>query len=71
MATSTISTISTLSTLSTISTLSTHQAVTGGQLLGGLDTYMAELAVMPPYWDTNTRLDPPRTSQVRTKSFIN
>ena len=71
MATSTTSTISTISTLSTLSTLSTHQAVTGGQLLGGLDTYMAELAVMPPYWDTNTRLDPPRTSQVRINSVIN
>ena len=44
--------------------------MTGGQLLGGLDTYMAELAVMPPYWDTNTRLDPPRTSQVSIKSCI-
>ena len=44
--------------------------MTGGQLLGGLDTYMAELAVMPPYWDTNTRLDPPRTSQVRINGVI-
>ena len=45
--------------------MTAYKARNISQLLSGLDIYMSELTVMPPSWDTNIRLDPPKTSTTR------
>ena len=42
--------------------MTAYKASTREQLVSGLEEYMAELTVMPPSWDSNTRLDPPKSS---------
>ena len=43
--------------------LTAYKAQHSRDLVAGLDTYITELTVMPPSWDQNIRLDPPKTSQ--------
>ena len=43
--------------------LTAYKAQHTRDLVAGLDTYITELTVMPPSWDQNIRLDPPKTSQ--------
>ena len=42
--------------------MTAYKASTRGELVSGLGEYMAELTVMPPSWDSSTRLDPPKSS---------
>ena len=43
--------------------LTAYKAQQSRDLVAGLDSYITELTVMPPSWDQNIRLDPPKTSQ--------
>ena len=38
--------------------------------MSGLNVYMSELTVMPPSWDNNIRLEPPKTSQTPMSRLI-
>ena len=42
--------------------MTAYKASTREELVSGLGEYMAELTVMPPSWDSSTRLDPPKSS---------
>ena len=50
--------------------LTAYKAKSRSQLVSGLDVYMSELTVMPPSWDNNIRLEPPKTSQTPMSRLI-
>ena len=50
--------------------LTAYKAKSRGQLVSGLNVYMSELTVMPPSWDNNIRLEPPKTSQTPMSRLI-
>lgn len=50
--------------------LTAYKAAGVDQLLSGLEVYMSEMTVMPPFCDPNIRMDPPKSVQTTQKRMV-